>query len=116
MHEVSIAMGMIDEVMRIARENNARSVVAVNVKIGKRSGVVTDSLKFAFDSIKYEHPILSRAEIVIKEIPIAYECRDCHTAFHTEDIYYPSCPHCLAHNVRLLTGEEMDIEDLEIEV
>jgi hydrogenase nickel incorporation protein HypA/HybF len=116
MHEVSIAFGMIDEVTRIARANNAKKVMSVNLKIGKMSGIVTDSLKFAFDAIKLEHPLLSDTEIFIEEVPLIYECKNCKNSFKTDDIYFPSCPGCKSYSLKLISGEEMNIENLEVEV
>ncbi len=116
MHEVSIAFGMIDEVTRIARENNAKKVTSVNLKIGKMSGIVTDSLKFAFDAIKLEHPLLIDSEILIEEIPLIYECKNCKNSFQTDEIYFPACPECKSYSLKLLSGEEMNIEKLEVEV
>jgi len=116
MHEVSIATGMIDELLRIANENNAKKILTVNLKIGKMSGIVTDSLKFAFDAVKLEHPLLSSTAISIKEIPLVYECSNCGNTFQTDDTYFPACPDCESYNLKLISGEEMDIENLEVEV
>jgi hydrogenase nickel incorporation protein HypA/HybF len=55
-------MGMVSELTKIARENNAKKITNVKLKIGKMSGIVTDSLKFAFDAVKLENPLLSSAE------------------------------------------------------
>jgi hydrogenase nickel incorporation protein HypA/HybF len=116
MHEVSIATGLIDELIRIAEENEARKVITVNVKIGKMSGIVTDSLKFAFDALKAEQPLISSTEMQIQEVPLCYECRDCRVTFGTEDPNFPCCPDCKSYRLTLLTGEEMNIENMEIEV
>lgn len=115
MHELSIAMGMINELTRVAKENNAKKVLTVNLKIGKMSGIVTDSLKFVFDAIKLEYPVLSTTEILIEEVPLMYKCNDCNNAFET-DTYFPSCLGCKSYNLKLLSGEELDIENLEVEV
>ncbi|RJR17720.1 MAG: hydrogenase maturation nickel metallochaperone HypA [Nitrospiraceae bacterium] len=116
MHEVSIALGMVDELFRIAKENHAKKITLVRLKIGKMSGIVTDSLKFAFDAIKLEHPLLSGAEILIEEVPLVYECSDCHVSFSAEDIYFPACEACGSRNLKLVSGEEQHIESVEIEV
>ncbi len=116
MHEVSIALGMVDELSRIAGENNAKKITFVKLKIGKMSGIVTDSLKFAFDAIKLEHPLLSSAEIFINEVPLMYQCNDCDYTFETDDIYFPSCSKCNAYNLKLISGEEQHIESVEVEV
>lgn len=116
MHEVSIALGMVDELFRIAKENHAEKITLVKLKIGKMSGIVTDSLKFAFDAIKLEHPLLSETEIVIEEVPLVYECNDCHVSFNAEDIYFPACAECGSNNLKLVSGEEQHIESVEVEV
>ena len=117
MHEVSIAMGMIDELMRIAQKNNARRVVTVKLKIGKMSGIVTDSLKFAFDAVKLEHPLLCSTAILIEEVPLLYECNNCKNTFSPQDESpFPSCPNCESYSLKIISGEEMNIENMEVEV
>lgn len=115
-HEVSIALGMVDELMRIARENNASTITLVRLKVGPLSGIVTDSLKFAFDAVKLDHPLLARTEIVINEVPLSYECNECHTVFETDNLYFPSCIRCESYNLRMISGNEQDIENVELEV
>ena len=115
-HEVSIALGVVDELSRIAEENNARKITLVKLNIGKMSGIVTDSLKFAFDAVKLEHPFISSAEIVIEEVPLIYNCNECSRSFDTDNMYFPSCPDCDSYNLTLVSGEEQHIENVEIEV
>lgn len=117
MHELSIAMGMVEELMRIARENNAKKITTVNLKIGRISGIVIDSLKFAFDAIKFEYSFISDAEILIEEVPVMHECNNCGNIFETvETLYFSSCPKCSSYNLKLLSGDEMHIKNLEVEV
>ncbi len=116
MHEVSIVLGMIDELARIARENEAKSITQVTLKIGKLSGIVTDSLKFAFDAVKLEHPFISTAEILINEIPLVYHCNICNNDFEAEDIYFPSCISCKSNDLAIISGEEQHIESVEVDV
>lgn len=116
MHEVSIALGIVDKLTMIAQENNAKKIITVNLKIGKMSGIVTDSLKFVFDAIKREYPVLSSAEVLIDEVPLEYECNECKKSFEAEGIYFPSCPECKTYNLKLISGAEMNIENVELEV
>ena len=115
-HEVSVALGMVDELRKIAEKNSASKILNVKLKIGRMSGIVSDSLKFAFDAVKLEHPFLSSAEIVIEEVPLAYRCNECNRSFDTDNMYFPSCPDCDSYNLTLLSGEEQHIENVEIEV
>ncbi len=116
MHEVSIALGMVDELMKIARQNNAKKITNVKLKIGRMSGIVTDSLIFAFDAIKPEYPMLSESEIIIEEVPLVYKCNECNVSFNTDDIYFPACTNCKSYNLKLVSGEEQHIENVELEV
>ena len=116
MHEVSIALGMADELIKIARDNNAERINIVKLKIGQMSGIVADSLIFAFDAIKIDYPLLSSAVIEIEEVPLRYECGECRSAFNADDLFVPSCPECGAKNLVLISGEEQQIENVEIEV
>jgi len=115
-HEVSIAMGMVDELLRIGRENNAKRITRVTLKIGKVAGIVTDSLQFAFDAVKLEHPELLTAEVTINEVPLVYECNDCDKSFEAADFHFPACPECDSYNLTLISGEEQDIVNVELEV
>ena len=116
MHEVSIALGLIEELLRIAGENNAKNVIKVKLKIGEMSGIVTDSLMFAFDAIKIEHPLLSNAEILIEEVPLIYGCNVCGRTFQTEGAAFPSCPDCNSYKLKIISGEEQNIENVEVDV
>jgi hydrogenase nickel incorporation protein HypA/HybF len=116
LHEVSIALGMIEELKRIAREHNAQKITCVKLKIGKMSGIVTDSLIFAFDAVKLEHPILSSATISVEEVPMVYECNQCRRTFETDSPAFPSCPFCKSYSLKLISGEEQNIENVEVEV
>ena len=116
MHEMSIALGMVDALYRIAEENKAGRISSVKLKIGKMSGIVADSLKFAFDAVKLEHPLLSEAEIIIEEVPLVYECNDCHVSSSAADIYIFACAGCGSRNLKLVSGKEQHIESVEVEV
>jgi len=107
---------MVDELTRIARENNATKITLVKLKIGRMSGIVVDSLKFAFDAVKLEHPVMSSAEIIIDDVPLIYQCSDCSTTFKAENIYFPKCENCDSYNLELISGNEQHIENVEVEV
>jgi len=115
-HEVSVALGMIEELLRIAGENNAKKITKVKLKIGKMSGIVNDSLMFAFDAVKLEHPLLSSAELSIEEMPLVYKCTDCGNTFQLEDVAFPACSECGSYRLKIISGEEQHIENVEVEV
>jgi hydrogenase nickel incorporation protein HypA/HybF len=80
------------------------------------SGIVADSLIFAFDAIKPEHSLLASATISVEEVPLVYECRKCGNIFEADNLSFPSCPNCKSYNLKILSGEEQHIENVEVEI
>lgn len=116
MHEFSLVMGMVREVTRIAEDNSALRVTSLNLRIGRKSGIVMDAMKFAFDAVKLEHHLLSSTELHIEEVPLIYRCHDCGNEFQTDNIFFPECSVCTSLHLKLLSGDEMVISDMELEV
>jgi len=107
---------MAEELMRIARDNQARKITHIKLKIGKMSGIVTDSLIFAFDAIKSDYPLLSSALISIEEVPLVFKCSQCGENFEEDNLSFSSCPECKSYSLKLVSGEEQHIENVEVEV
>jgi len=62
-HELAIIQSLVD---LVAERTVGRQVVAVNVRVGTASGVVADSMAFAFEVVTMETP-LADARLVIEE-------------------------------------------------
>ena len=86
------------------------------LKIGKLSGIVTDSLIFAFDAVKLEHDLLTDARVEIEEIPALCKCGDCNASFEIDSMYVPACSNCNSLNITYISGDEQHIENVELEV
>jgi hydrogenase nickel incorporation protein HypA/HybF len=65
MHELSIALSLIDAVCdELPRLGAGASVRAIRIRVGPRSGVVADALAFAFDVAVADTPVAgARLEI-----------------------------------------------------
>ena len=66
MHELAITESLVDLVVE---RTAGRRVVAVNVRVGDRSGVVPDAMSFCFDVVAAETPLAGAAVLVIEECP-----------------------------------------------
>lgn len=113
MHEVSIALSIIDIIVKKCREEGCEKIDSVRLKIGKSAGVMSDSLLFAFDSIKTD-TIAKNAEMVIDVIPLGGMCNSCKSDFETEDQYVLECPKCGSFDFIINKGKEMEIIDMEV--
>jgi hydrogenase nickel incorporation protein HypA/HybF len=116
MHETSLVMSMMNAINEIAKREKAKRVMKVKVRIGKMSGVVIDSFQFAFEALKSENPLTEIAELVIEECPLIYECQDCGNRFESDNIYFPECPECGSLTLKTVSGEELEISNVELEV
>ena len=54
MHELSLAEGLVE---LVAERTTGRQVVAVDLRVGDRSGVVADALAFCFDVVTTSTPL-----------------------------------------------------------
>ena len=64
MHEYSIVQSLLDSCEEHARQNDAKKVAKVVVKIGVLSGVEPDLLQTAFDTFK-EQTVCHNAEFIL---------------------------------------------------
>jgi len=113
MHEMGIAMQVV-EIAKGAIPKDIKDVriEKVNLKIGKLSSVVPDSLRFCFEIITKDTP-LSGAELYIEEIPVVAQCKDCNTMWTITGPVF-RCEKCKNGNINILSGQELEISSIEI--
>lgn len=113
MHEMGIAMEVIDIVRASIPEDAVGARVArINLKIGKLSAVVPESLRFCFN-VATEGTELEGTELVIDEVPVEARCNQCGHQWVVEQPVF-ICPGCQARGIDLLSGRELDIDSIEL--
>lgn len=113
MHEYSIVQSLIESCEVHAKENNAKRVTKVVLKIGVMSGIEPQLLETAFDTFK-EETICDGAELVLNIQKILILCNTCHKKSTLEKFEY-LCPSCKSSELNILDGEEMYLMQLELE-
>jgi hydrogenase nickel incorporation protein HypA/HybF len=114
MHEMGVAMQIVDiAAASVPAELKGARVARINLKVGKLSAVVTDSLRFCFEIVTKDTP-LEGAELAVEEIPIRARCSECGTEWTIERPVFV-CQNCNSGAVELLSGRELDIDSIEIE-
>ncbi|UCE79552.1 MAG: hydrogenase maturation nickel metallochaperone HypA [Nitrospiraceae bacterium] len=112
MHEMSIALNVLDIASEQCRRADCAEIESIHVKIGKASGVFCDALLFAFDAAKQDS-IAKNASLHIEEVPVTGLCSDCDKDFAVEEQYILSCPLCKGTSFTITGGRELDIIDIE---
>lgn len=114
MHELSIAMNILDIVASACEEGGHGKVEKVRVKVGRASGVMADSLHFSFECARVG-TVAQEASLEIEEVPVGGHCRDCSSDFDVEGKFVLECPLCGGSSFSVDRGRELEIIDLEVE-
>ncbi|MEO1941376.1 MAG: hydrogenase maturation nickel metallochaperone HypA [Campylobacterales bacterium] len=115
MHEYSIVDSLLQLVDQHARENLAKRVTRIEIKVGVLSGVEPELLERAFEVFK-EGTVAEGAEFVIKIQPVVVECQRCGAQQELPRESSFRCPSCGAPELKIIDGEEMFLTSLELEV
>lgn len=111
MHELSIAMSILDMAAEEAEARGGR-IVAVHLKLGPLSGVVAGALASAYELAREGTP-LEATELVIDEVPIVAYCASC-DAEHAPEAFDLRCPGCGSPSPVIRSGRELEVVALEI--
>ncbi len=113
MHEFSIVQSILDTVTDYAHQNGAVSVNRIVIRAGAISGIEPHLLQTAFETFR-EHTVCSGATLEIIIEPIKVECNSCsEVTENTMPLF--RCPSCSSTDVRILSGEDLILERIEME-
>ena len=113
MHELSIAISIVDTTIDQATLASAQHVTEVELDIGMLSGIEYESLEFAL-GVASKNTILEDTLFKINRVEPVAQCPAC------EHLYTPvgmfsHCPECNKQGVRLIRGNELQIKSLLVE-
>lgn len=113
MHELSIAMSIVEMAEDEALQRNAR-VSAVHLKLGALSGVVKDALLSSY-GIACDGTPLEGSRLVIEEVPVEVYCTACNENRKLTSMQWFICPECGAPTPTVVHGKELEVTALEIQ-
>ncbi|MFB7635548.1 hydrogenase maturation nickel metallochaperone HypA [Streptomyces sp. NPDC056149] len=111
MHEMSIALAVIDQVESAVPPAGAAAVSSVRLQIGELAGVVPDALAFSFQ-LACEGTALAGAELITEPIAARARCGRCERTWPAGRPPRLSCTGCGGASVELLSGRELRIADV----
>jgi hydrogenase nickel incorporation protein HypA/HybF len=112
MHELSIAMNIVDMAQEEAERRNVH-VDAVHLELGALSGVVKEALLFSY-TVACDGTLLEGSRLVVKDIPIEVFCPNCKLPRTLASMQWFHCPDCGAATSEILHGKELVITALEL--
>jgi hydrogenase nickel incorporation protein HypA/HybF len=114
MHELSIALSMIEGVTQEVERRGGVHVEAIHLKLGPLSGVDKDALSFAFELAR-EGTCVESARLVVEDIAVVVYCPTCCSEQTLQAIQSFCCPVCDTPTPQIVRGRELEIFALELQ-
>lgn len=111
MHELSVAAALLERVEVHADRVGGKRVLAVNLVVGERAGIVEDSLRFSFELLAAGTPA-DGARIGVRWTPMRFHCPRCDRDYGPVGGDF-RCPACETVGEVADDGGELVIESLE---
>jgi hydrogenase nickel incorporation protein HypA/HybF len=113
MHELSIALSIIDLVEEEAASRGEMQVEAVHLKIGQLCGVVKDALVSSYEIATQQTP-LEGSRLVIEEVAVVVNCPECRAPRPVHSVQSCCCAVCGTATADIVQGRELMVTALEV--
>lgn len=114
MHELSIAMSIVDLAEEEIEKQGAAQVTIVHLKLGLLSGVAKDALLSSY-GLACEGTVLEGSRLMIEEVPIVAYCPKCEASRPVTPVEWFVCPECHAPISQVLQGKELQVVGMEVQ-
>ena len=113
MHELSVAIDLVDLACEACRRLGASRLEAVHVSIGPLAAVVEEALAFSFD-LAAAGTSVEGARLVIRHVPLVARCPRCLEDKTIASAQHLRCPACGAATPDVVGGAELQLTAVEI--
>ena len=113
MHEMSLAMGILQIVEDAARAQRFQRVRSVEVEIGELAAVEAEAIRFCFAAVT-RGTLAEGAKLHVTSVLGEGLCFNCNQTVPLAALYDP-CPICGGYPVQATGGTEMRVKELEVE-
>ena len=114
MHELSIAMSILDLAEEELDKHGDVQVLEIHLKLGPLAGVVKESLLSAYELARAGTPFAA-AELVIEDVPILVNCATCQTTRPVVSMQEIFCSHCGTPCPDIVSGRNLEVVAMEIQ-
>jgi hydrogenase nickel incorporation protein HypA/HybF len=112
MHEMSIAISLVEAACEKAASLGDVRVEALHVRLGALSGVVRDALEFSFE-VAAAGTAVEGARLEVAEVPLTVLCPRCEK--ERELPGFPLvCPACGTATPQVIRGRDLELSALEV--
>jgi len=113
MHELSIALSILDLVEEEMERRGNAHLEAIHLKLGPLAGVVKEALLSAFE-LASEQTDLAGCSLIIEDVPISVHCSQCNAERPVCSLQSFRCAECGTPASDVLHGRELQVSGLEL--
>ena len=113
MHELSIALSIVDGALEELQRQGAAEATAVHLRVGRLSGVDKDALLFSY-GVACQDTVLATSRLVIEDVDVVVFCPECGAERPTQSFPLLTCATCGAIAERVVHGDELEITAMEV--
>ena len=114
MHELSIAMSIVEMAQEESEKRCGAQVKTVHLKLGALSGVVKEALLSAYEMAIEDTPLLG-SRLIIEEVPVVVFCPRCQVQRPLHSVQLFCCAECGTPTSEIMQGKELEVVALEME-
>jgi hydrogenase nickel incorporation protein HypA/HybF len=114
MHELSIALSIVDIASEEAQKHEGSRVIAVHLRLGPLSGVIKGALVSAYEMAR-EGSAVESSSLAIEDTPLVIECPKCEGPRPAVSPQQLCCAQCGSPAAGIVSGKEMEVVALELE-
>ncbi|HTU83638.1 MAG TPA: hydrogenase maturation nickel metallochaperone HypA [Candidatus Acidoferrales bacterium] len=114
LHELSIAMSLLDEVGQAAARQGATRVLKVRLRVGELSSVVNDALQFAWE-LASAPTVAAGSVLEIERVAVRVYCPACRGMREPRSANFLVCSACGTPAPEIVNGRELLLVAMEVE-
>jgi len=113
MHELSVTESVLEIACKHAEKAQAKKVTNIFLVIGRLSSIVDESVQFYWNLISKD-TLCEDAALHFERIPATLVCTECGHEYILENDLIP-CPNCGSARIKVLSGDEFNLDSIEIQ-
>lgn len=113
MHELSVALNLVEGVQETAAREGIERVIAVHVRVGALSGIARDALMFSWE-LATAGTLAAESALRIEDVPLVVFCERCETERSPRAATGLLCPECGTACPKIVRGRELQLVAMEV--
>jgi hydrogenase nickel incorporation protein HypA/HybF len=113
MHELSVAMSLIEGIHETAVRDGFDRVTAVHLRIGALSGIAPDALRFSWE-LATAGTLAADSALHIEDVPLVVYCERCARERTPRSATGLVCPDCGSACPTIVRGRELQLVAVEV--